>query len=229
MTRDAGGQTDGNTSRIVVPSPDPTALTTDTVQRETKALREILEARIIGMERDIARIQGEVNDSSDDVEQRVKHLEALHGEKFHSIETQFTERDIRTEQAARDSKIAIDAALQAAKEAVGEQNRSSALAVAKSEASTTKQIDQMATLIQSMTNGLNDKIEDLKLRLISQKDESMKEVLALRDNMSRGQGAGNQAALGRANAQYIGMLVVGVLGLIITMIVGSVAYFAGKS
>lgn len=72
---------------------------------------------------------------------------------------------MRTEQSSKDSKVAVDAALQAAKEAVGEQNKSSALAIAKSETATTKQIDQLGILIQNNTKAFDDKISDLKDRL----------------------------------------------------------------
>jgi cation transport regulator ChaB len=96
---------------------------------------------------------------------RISQLQELHDEKFRSIGTQFSERDIRTEQTSRDSKVAVDAALQAAKEAVGEQNKSSALAIAKSEASTTKQIDQIGLIINSMAKNFDDKIDDMKTRL----------------------------------------------------------------
>jgi len=61
--------------------------------------------------------------------------------------------------------VAVDAALQAAKEAVGEQNKSSALAIAKSETSTTKQIDQLVAQIASQTKNFDDKIGDVKERL----------------------------------------------------------------
>ncbi len=99
------------------------------------------------------------------VTEKTKHLEELHSEKFRSIQVQFMERDTRTEQTSRDAKVAVDAALQAAKEAVGEQNKSSALAIAKSEASTAKQIDQIQVVINSNTKGTDDKIDDLKTRL----------------------------------------------------------------
>jgi hypothetical protein len=92
-------------------------------------------------------------------------LQRLHEEKFRSVAIQFVERDTRTEQTSRDSKVAVDAALQAAKEAVGEQNKSSAMAIAKSEAATTKQIDQIGVIIQTNTAGFNDKIDDIKSRL----------------------------------------------------------------
>jgi hypothetical protein len=61
--------------------------------------------------------------------------------------------------------VAVDAALQAAKEAVGEQNKSSALAIAKSETSTVKQIDQLGAQLAAQTKNFDDKIADLKDRL----------------------------------------------------------------
>lgn len=167
----------------LVPRPDPTVLTTqqlntavESIQRDGEALREILETRIEGqkelsasrfdaMDKAISLLQVIADRQPLDVDKKIINLQTLHEEKFDSIQTQFTERDVRTEQTARDSKVAVDAALQAAKEAVGEQNKSSALAIAKSEAATTKQIDQQGLLISSATAGLNDKIEDLKERL----------------------------------------------------------------
>jgi len=203
----------------MIPIPDPTILTTQQLVGAVSSLREILEARIFGMEKLIEQlvkqehglntlienklealtqiqnekfrsieIQFKERDTRNEqttrdnrlavdaalqaakeagaaIDEKTAHLQALHGERFHSISTQFIERDVRTEQTSRDSKVAVDAALQAAKEAVGEQNRSSALAIAKSEAATVKQIDQQGLLIQTATGALNDKIEDIKDRL----------------------------------------------------------------
>jgi hypothetical protein len=92
-------------------------------------------------------------------------INAVHAEKFNSIQTQFRERDTRAEQTSKDSKTAVDAALQAAKEAVGEQNKSSALAISKSEIAVTKQIDQIYTLIAAANKTTDEKINDLKSRL----------------------------------------------------------------
>ena len=128
------------TPRESIPMPDPTALTTERLLQEIGGVKTLIVAE-------------------------VSHLKELHAERFSSIATQFNERDTRTEQTSRDSKVAVDAALQAAKEAVGEQNKSSALAIAKSEAATTKQIDQIGVIIATMTNGLNDKIDDIKNRI----------------------------------------------------------------
>lgn len=177
-----------------IPIPDPSLATTRQLHREILGLRELLEVklgssivdaalirsiietRLDGMDKAIrllqdtsdkfpARIDEKITALREVQEEKLRALETTHGEKFSSIQTQFRERDVRTEQSSKDSKVAVDAALQAAKEAVGEQNKSSALAIAKSETAVTKQIDQLVILIQQMNNAFDDKIGDLKDRL----------------------------------------------------------------
>jgi hypothetical protein len=96
---------------------------------------------------------------------QLSRSDSVSAERFERIDVQFTERDKRTEQLSLASSTAIAAALQAAKEAVGEQNRSSALAIAKSENSTTEALRQLQTLFQTASKGTDDKINDLKGRL----------------------------------------------------------------
>src|SRR5579859_5246367 len=121
------------------PVPDPTVLTTQQLQREIGTSRELVEALASGMQRvfetrldamdkAIQLLQAETDRAPARIVQVVDHLRSVHDEKFRSIDKQFLERDTRTEQTSRDSKVAVDAALQAAKEAVGEQNKSNALA-----------------------------------------------------------------------------------------------------
>jgi hypothetical protein len=177
-----------------VPNPDPTARTLETVNQRLAALdrfldlrfgsdaeartalKETFNVRIEAIEKALAVFQEGITRVPTDVDKRVGGLKELHekqfGEMFRAIQlqfdgiqTQFKERDTRAEQTSRDSKVAVDAALQAAKEAVGAQNAANNTAIAKSETATTKQIDQLGTLIQTQTGGLNDKIDDLKGRL----------------------------------------------------------------
>ena len=165
------------------PNPDPTVLTTeqsermkDVLRREILASREIVESKLLGiktvfdtrleaMDKAIELFHRQTDMFPAKVLTGVDNLKTLHQEKFDSIATQFQERDTRTEQTSRDSKVAVDAALQAAKEAVGEQNKSNALAIAKSEATFTKQIDQIGVLVTSMGKGFDDKVDDIKSRL----------------------------------------------------------------
>jgi LPS O-antigen subunit length determinant protein (WzzB/FepE family) len=149
-----------DTNKNVKPDPDPTVLTTAQLVMVAKYEREIMQARLDGMDKALALLQAAVDRSPS-----IAEIYSEFSEKFASVQTQFRERDTRTEQTSKDSKVAVDAALQAAKEAVGEQNKSSALAIAKSETATTKQIDSITTLIQTNQKALDDKIADVKDRI----------------------------------------------------------------
>lgn len=159
-----------------VPVPDPTVLTTQQAVRESAAVRELMEVRVIGikdnietrlgaMDKAIELLRSQTDKFPAHVDAVILRLQELHEEKFHSIETQFKERDTRSEQTAKDAKVAIDAALQAQKEAVGEQNKSNALANSKMEAAFTKQIDQIGTLISTLQKSIDGMINDLKERM----------------------------------------------------------------
>lgn len=148
----------------VRPIPDPTALTTMQLLHEITSLRQVLDARMDGMDKVINYLQDMLEKRPIEIAERISQLQHLHEERFKSIALQFIERDTRTEQTSRDSKVAVDAALQAAKEAVGAQNMSNSLAMAKSESAFTKQLDQIHVLIDSIANNTNDKVDDLKTR-----------------------------------------------------------------
>jgi len=166
-----GSRTNGNT-----PVPDPSVLTTQQLRHELQALsertdllfdglRQTIGARLDAMDKAVRVFESNLTRVPTDIDKQIECLKELHEEKFHSVDTQFLERDVRVEQTARDTRVAVDAALQAAEKAVGKQNDSFALAIAKSEAATAKQIDQQGSLIQTTSNGLNDKVTDIKDRL----------------------------------------------------------------
>jgi membrane protein involved in colicin uptake len=92
-------------------------------------------------------------------------LRDIYNERFTSIHLQFTERDVRTEQAATASASALAAALQAAKEAVFEQAQAAAKAAEKTELSFTKQIDQIGLQIKTVSDGFGERISELKERI----------------------------------------------------------------
>lgn len=176
-----------------IPVPDPTLLTTQQLERQIAALRlyidtklgdgpvgqslrGIIEARLDGMDTALQLLQSAADRFPARIDEKIAALEKVHeekfdalldlmNEKFASVQKQFAERDVRTEQAAGAVKIAVDAALQAQKEAASEQSKSNAAATTKSEASTTKLIDAQATLITNMTKAFDDKIGDVKDRV----------------------------------------------------------------
>lgn len=164
-------------------NPDPTVRTVEQLQREVSALKELHGVRLEAMDKaiqvahdDLVRVPTDVDKAVSSLRGVLQETFKIHGEKFQStddlakekfagIQKQFDERDVRTEQSATATKIAVDAALQAQKEAAGAQNESNAAAIAKSEAATTKQIDGIIALLNGGLKALDEKISDLKGRL----------------------------------------------------------------
>lgn len=147
------------------PVPDPTVLTTQQLEKAIVASREIVETRVIGIEKTITLLQQTIDRLPAQREESIKQLQALHEEKFRSIAIQFEERDTRTGLTSQATEKAIAAALQAAKEAVGEQNKSNAASIQKSEVNFTKQIDQIQSMITTGQKTNDDKFDDVKTRI----------------------------------------------------------------
>lgn len=98
-----------------------------------------------------AQLQREISALEKLLIQRIEALSDLHDEKFAGVQMQFRERD-----------ISVAATLQATREAVSKQEEAGDRAITKSEAATTKQIDQILLLIASNGKAADDKISDLK-------------------------------------------------------------------
>jgi hypothetical protein len=171
----------------ITPVPDPTTLTNELVSKQTAALREVLEAKIDGLAalmkgqfeaqdratkllekwRDVlpTEIKAEVTHLNDLLEQKITRLAEVTDQQFKSVQTQFIERDKRTEQLSLADKTAIAAALQAQKEAAGAQNESNSTANTKMELNFSKLIEQMAARVDVSAKNTDDKINDVKSRL----------------------------------------------------------------
>ena len=157
---------------------DPSTLTTQQLLREIASLEKLLDQRMASNEEAVKVAHQNLTRVPTDVDKAIGHLKELTSRnidvlverftavhtKFDSVQLQFQERDIRTEQTAKDSKVAVDAALQAAKEAVGKQQEASDRAIAKSEAAVNKQIEAIVALIDSNNRALDGKIIDIKER-----------------------------------------------------------------
>lgn len=139
-----------------LPVPDPTILTTQQLVREVGSLKELFETRLDAMDKAIVLLQAfaDRQPTTTSVAHSVEALKELMEEKFAGVKTRIDERDIQNEKDARDVKSAVDSAFAAAKEAVGEQNKS-----------TTKQIDGIYEAYRANTKTVDDKIGDIKDRL----------------------------------------------------------------
>ena len=141
----------------LLPRQDPTALTTDQLRRELSALREIITARLDGYDTATALLSETVNRTPTVIQTEITHVRELTDGKLTSVQQQFggiaqrfEERDIRTEQAAKAGKEALDAALLSAKELVAQQNEANRGEAAKTEQNFTKQIDAQAARIDEL-------------------------------------------------------------------------------
>lgn len=170
-----------------IPIPDPSLLTTEQLRRELGSLREVIETRLAGMDRATELIAVELEKQTANVADAFEHQQAardnqlqalrefllsrmelsraVSDERFTGISTQFAERDTRGEQEKLAARISLDAALAAAKEAVGEQNKSNTAAITKSDLATKEKIDSLVVQISTSIESLNDKIIALSSRM----------------------------------------------------------------
>jgi hypothetical protein len=193
------------------PDPDPTVLTTANLLREIGSLKDLVFTRLDATDNvirvfsdNITRVPTQLDKEIGQLKLLVWERFAYTDEKFAGVTTQFRERDIRVEQTAKASKEALDAALQAAEKAVGKQNEASSLSIAKSEAATNKQIDQLGELIKTYGISTSDKIDDLKERLL--RFEGSDEGGKLARTSRREQTTSSATVIGVAAAIVLGVL-----------------------
>jgi hypothetical protein len=117
------------------------------IDKAVIGLRDVLEQMVLVH---ISKLNGKLD----------THISAT-AEKFTGVGAQFSERDTRTDQRAGDTKLAVDAAFAAAKEAT-----------AKIEAGFTKQIDGMTQIIDTKTGNIDGNLSDLKDRVTALESRS---------------------------------------------------------
>lgn len=169
------------------PRPDPTLLTTQQLLREITALTEQFNLKIAGLDNTISARLNAIDKATDkfeasltrvptDVDRQVgqlkmqtdllvQGLKEYHGERFTGVDDQFSELRAAIEKSERVTKVAVDAALEAAGKANAAQAETFLVSSNKTEANFTKQIDTLGVLIQANTKALDDKIIDCKERI----------------------------------------------------------------
>jgi hypothetical protein len=147
------------------------------MRREVSGLRELIEARLEGMDRTHTLLEQSVSDIRLALSQANADQEKLFGEKltgiatkFESIQIQFAERDTRakdSEQAMKDSAAAqalsgttaVNAALQAQKESAFAIQQSNKEAIAKSEAGFQERIKALEILSSTSIGELRSRLD----------------------------------------------------------------------
>lgn len=181
--------------------------------------------RLLQNERDASpgRMQAHITEQRALIEQKFSTITEIFGtqnQKFEGIQTQFSERDVRSEQSSTATKVAIDAALQAQKEMWAAQNTNIALALARIEATLQKQIEQVVTLSQTTAVGMDGKINDLKDRvgLIEGRTAGITSATTSQQASTAVQQGSNQYTL--AVVGFLGGTVLGIIGIIIAIMKG---------
>ena len=137
-----------------VPVPDPTKLTTDAVNASTEIFRrEMSSLKDLVFE----RIDGDRREET----QRFRTID----EKLASHDNEFSFVEDRRVEQKQDTEKAVQAALNAAKEAVHEQTLSGKEAIDKSEGTTTKIIDGLAEIVRAGQEQARRDFDDLKARV----------------------------------------------------------------
>jgi len=177
-------------SQDIRPIPDPTVLTTEASNRLETMLRTLIKTEI-------------------------EHQHDLFTEKFTRIITQFAMLEDRTAEQKRDVKDALDAALAAQKEAAALQTTSLEKNIAKSETATNERIKSVENALSTSTKASDDKIGDLKDRVVAIEAVKLGNVEAVTASRAGGVDArGNMAAI-----MSIIMAIIAVASIIIAIIV----------
>lgn len=189
--------------RTVVPVPDPSTLTTEAMHREIASLKELLTTQIAAIRVDLKH----------DFEQVQVIIRGIYDEKFIGITTQLRERDARVEQSARTADAALQAALQAAKEAVGKQTEFFTTTISELKQAVTKQLDSLKVLIDTVSASLDAKINEVKDRV---------GIIEGTDRGQRGAIHDRQSATFNV-ANVIGMIggIIGAVAIIVTLFITS--------
>jgi uncharacterized LabA/DUF88 family protein len=199
-----------------VPVPDPTVLTTDAIRREITTVKDLLDQRIEDRDREVMGLVAERNSQLMALRELV--LAKIEAEVTLTAERFATSERLRLEQKA-DTKAAVDAALTAQKEAVKEQTIASERAIAKSEAATTKQLEQQQVTFQTVSDALRRSIDEVKERAVE-------ENRAMRNSIN---GVGVQASgviERRTGATESRTAIYATVGLLITIILAMMALAA---
>jgi hypothetical protein len=158
-----------------LPTPDPTKVTTENIEKSITALRELLEARVDGL----VHLQDE---KINQIKAELDGLDRLYQEYLAGVERRFVMVEEQRREHKQDDKDSLGAALAAAKELSLEDRKASDKAIDKSDAATARAIEALKTTFDTTdANRLRDigelkdrvgKIENLKNGVVDARERS---------------------------------------------------------
>lgn len=152
--------------------PDPSERTIAGTLREIANLKENTSIEIASIRKAVELTQAyptlldnAIRDFKELLKESFRANKELNDEKFKGIDARFAERDKRNTDAAGATRDSINAAMKAAKDLGDERNRSSELAITKSETATNEKINGQGGVLNEMRKGLEDKINSTTGRI----------------------------------------------------------------
>jgi hypothetical protein len=146
--------------RIPIKEIDSAITTPQMVARELFSLEKLVFSEIEGIKNSIKLAHADMVRVPTDVEQKVGTLQALHDERFNTVNVRFDgiierfkERDVRDKQKEESQTKALDAALKSQRDTAE-----------KSEQQLRKGMDDLQNLFQTEMRGLQTSLTDLKER-----------------------------------------------------------------
>jgi hypothetical protein len=170
-------------ARVIIPNPDPSVMTTVQLDRAIGGVTEnfagqlrAVAVRVDGMEKaatlmheDMVRVptvlDREIKSARELLEAKLANIFDVVTERFARVDVMFSEGSRREKDLSVARDLALTNALNAAKEAVAEQNKANTAAITKSEISFSEQLKQLANTADQAYRSINEKIDDVKSRL----------------------------------------------------------------
>ena len=145
------------------PQADPTALTTDQLEREIKHLRELIEARLNQMDSALEAAKTSADTAIQQFDVSISHrmelAEKVTETKFDGVIKEF----VTFQQFLNESSMRAQVALEAADKAVDAAFASSKEAIAKAENFNEKRFDILNGQIKEVNDNLSKQMDELKL------------------------------------------------------------------
>lgn len=135
------------------------------IRREQPMAIEPITTKLEAMAKAVELLQTIMDRFPMQVDEKVRHLEALHDERFKGLESRLLNNEQLRIEAKSDAKVGIDAALASAEKLVGQSNDSFRDLFDKTATSTEKLLDKQEKNQETTSKALDEKIGGLKERL----------------------------------------------------------------
>lgn len=177
------------TPRGSTPVPDPTELTDKAIAKVVVSLTQYIDGKVELLTQSDERRDREVESLVRDRDKEIAATRELLIEKHNGlvalVEERFSAAERQRAEQKQDTQKAVDAALQAQKEAVREQTTASERAIAKSETATTKQLEQQQLTVTTAVDALRRAIDEVKERAVEE-NRSIREAVAAATTLATG-------------------------------------------